>query len=249
MIVAALACALGLALVKSSAASPAADRRLVRFRHQRTTRPRGGRPSPLGRQRLVCGAACAGVIVIAGAVGGWPGLVVGGVLAPGLYRLVGRRAVGSPSTVAAEHDQVPLVFDLMAAALRAGAPIAVAVGCVAARAAPAVRAELERTAGLLTLGASPADAWRGAADHALLAPLAAVAIRSADSGIRLAAGLDRRASALREERRTSAIVRAQHVGVLSLLPLGFCFLPAFVCLGVIPIIAGVAGDAFAQISP
>ncbi|NBP84010.1 MAG: type II secretion system F family protein, partial [Mycobacteriaceae bacterium] len=27
-------------------------------------------------------------------------------------------------------------------------------------------------------------------------------------------------------------------------PLGLCFLPAFVCLGVVPVVAGLAGDVF-----
>jgi hypothetical protein len=37
------------------------------------------------------------------------------------------------------------------------------------------------------------------------------------------------------------LARAERVGVWSLLPLGCCFLPAFVCLGVVPMILGVAG--------
>ena len=27
-------------------------------------------------------------------------------------------------------------------------------------------------------------------------------------------------------------------------PLGLCFLPAFVCLGIVPVVAGLAGDVF-----
>jgi pilus assembly protein TadC len=42
--------------------------------------------------------------------------------------------------------------------------------------------------------------------------------------------------------------KAERVGVWSLLPLGLCFLPAFVCLGVVPVILGVAGEVFAGIS-
>jgi hypothetical protein len=29
-----------------------------------------------------------------------------------------------------------------------------------------------------------------------------------------------------------------------LAPLGLCFLPAFVCLGVVPLVLGIAGDVF-----
>jgi len=31
-------------------------------------------------------------------------------------------------------------------------------------------------------------------------------------------------------------------------PLGLCFLPAFVCVGVVPIVIGLAGGAFTDLS-
>ena len=40
---------------------------------------------------------------------------------------------------------------------------------------------------------------------------------------------------------TEAAVRRAGVWVLA--PLGACFLPAFVCLGVVPLVIGIAGDA------
>jgi pilus assembly protein TadC len=30
------------------------------------------------------------------------------------------------------------------------------------------------------------------------------------------------------------------------LPLGSCFLPAFVCIGIVPVVLGVAGQVFAR---
>ena len=39
-------------------------------------------------------------------------------------------------------------------------------------------------------------------------------------------------------------MRAQRAGIGVLAPLGLCFLPAFVCIGVVPIIVGLAGDIF-----
>ena len=48
-----------------------------------------------------------------------------------------------------------------------------------------------------------------------------------------------RASARAE---TEAAVRRAGVWVLA--PLGACFLPAFVCLGVVPMVLGIAGDVF-----
>jgi hypothetical protein len=42
--------------------------------------------------------------------------------------------------------------------------------------------------------------------------------------------------------RTEAAVRRAGVWVLA--PLGLCFLPAFVCLGVAPLVLGIAGTVF-----
>jgi hypothetical protein len=42
--------------------------------------------------------------------------------------------------------------------------------------------------------------------------------------------------------QTDAAVRRAGVWVLA--PLGLCFLPAFLCLGVVPLVLGIAGDVF-----
>ena len=57
------------------------------------------------------------------------------------------------------------------------------------------------------------------------------------------------AADLREEDRASAVARAHRAGVWAMAPLGLCFLPAFICLGVIPVVAGVAGDVFHGLQP
>jgi pilus assembly protein TadC len=40
------------------------------------------------------------------------------------------------------------------------------------------------------------------------------------------------------------VAAAERAGVLIAGPLWLCFLPAFVCLGIVPVIAGLAGDIF-----
>lgn len=173
------------------------------------------------------------------------GVVWACVVAPSAYfmvdRLVARNAAGSPQD---ELDAIPLLLDLLAAAVRSGAPLPLALGCVAQSTIGQLRVKLNRTAALLRLGAAPAEAWAALDDDPSLAPLAAVASRSSHSGIRLADGLVRQASAVREQLQVADVNRAQRVGVVALLPLGLCFLPAFVCLGIVPIVAGVAGSAF-----
>lgn len=241
--------ALAVAGILSAPATRSEVRRRLHGLHRREVGPTPkDRPRTARSPRWLPWAAVGALAILGAALAQWRGLVASIVLAPVLYLYVRRVAARPGSGAAAERAQLPLVLDLVAAALRAGAPVAVAVGGAAVHGSPAVRAELGRTSALLLLGATPEEAWRSVGPDSLLRPLAELATRSADSGIRLATGLDRRATELRAQLRTDAISRAERVGVLALLPLGLCFLPAFICLGVVPTIVGVAGDAFGQIN-
>jgi Flp pilus assembly protein TadB len=136
--------------------------------------------------------------------------------------------------------RLPLVLDLAAAALHAGRTAPQALTLAAPIAGADVEHDLHQAAGLLELGADPVEAWRHVGADTPLATVAQAARRSADSGIRLARGFEQAAADLRMRRRGEAEIRAHRAGVLALLPLGLCFLPAFVCLGIIPVIVGVA---------
>jgi pilus assembly protein TadC len=69
--------------------------------------------------------------------------------------------------------------------------------------------------------------------------LAAVAVRSSESGAALADALNRLGKELRAERTVTAVAAAQRAGVLVVLPLGLCFLPAFVLAGLVPVVISV----------
>jgi pilus assembly protein TadC len=139
---------------------------------------------------------------------------------------------------------VPLMLDLMAAVLRGGQPVPAAICAVAPVLDGPLGQQFVQVAGLLRLGADPRTAWQELADHPVLASVARTAARSAESGIRLADGLERVASEMREELRGVALARAHRAGVWAMAPLGLCFLPAFVCLGVIPVVVGIAHGVF-----
>jgi hypothetical protein len=101
-------------------------------------------------------------------------------------------------------------------------------------------AALERVAGTARLGADAGRAWRGA--PSVLEPLARTLRRSETSGARAAPALQALAADLRTSRRAAIDAAVQRAGVRILAPLGLCFLPAFVCLGVVPLVIGIAGD-------
>lgn len=152
-----------------------------------------------------------------------------------------------PGRTATRVDAMPpprrvlaLTLDLFAAALHSGQPVPAALVLAAPAAGRVRQAQLSQVAGLLRLGADPVEAWRGVAGDDALAAVAQAACRSAHSGIRLARGMEQVATDLRADVRAAAEARAQRAGVLAMAPLGLCFLPAFVCLGVIPVVVGIA---------
>lgn len=180
--------------------------------------------------------AGASVALLVGGVGGvLGGLVVAGVV----HRLTTR--LGRPAPERTDPLAVAGTMDLLAACLRAGLPLATASAVVAPSAPPRLAAALRQAAELLALGAEPAVAWAGAAADPASESLARMARRSARSGSSLAAGVAELAATARSQAQDRAAAAAERAGVLVTGPLGLCFLPAFVCLGVVPVVLGLAG--------
>jgi Flp pilus assembly protein TadB len=185
---------------------------------------------------LAVGGACVAV------VGGGQGVVAGAVLASLAY--AGLACLRRRPPPAPPDPALPLVLDLIAAALRGGRPLADALVLAAGAARIEVAAELRQVAGLSRLGADAGQAWSVIAAGGPLSAVAPVAVRSARSGIKIAAAFERLAAELRAEQAARRAARAQRAGVLALGPLAACFLPSFLCLGVVPVIAGIASSAF-----
>ena len=196
----------------------------------------------MSRLRALGGAGCAGLLGYL-LVGGAAGLVAGALAVAVAYRLL-RRV--EPAGVRRERQlasaALPFALDLLAAALRAGQPVPGAVALVAAGVDGPLGGRLERVSLALHSGAAPAQAWAPVAELPGGQRLATVVVRSADSGAALASACGRLADDLRGYATTRAQARAQRAGVLLVLPLGLCFLPAFVVAGVLPVIVAVVGD-------
>jgi pilus assembly protein TadC len=207
---------------------------------------RGPRERRPGRHRLAVtrlGAVALSAVVAVLLVGGWPGVAVGAALAIGADRYLRRLepAWRRAERLRAEAD-LPFVADLLAAALRAGLPTDRAVAVVADAVDGPVAQRLARVGRSLGLGLIPAQAWLTMADLPAGARLAAAVVRSADSGSALAAAFTRLADDQRARRITEAEAASHRAGVLIVLPLGLCFLPAFVFAGIVPVIVAVLGD-------
>jgi Flp pilus assembly protein TadB len=194
---------------------------------------------PVSRRTLqwVAGAAAAtGCVAMLGVSRG----AIAAVVAAPVAGVVARRLHERPQRVR-PSPSLALALDLVAISLRAGQPLSAALILAAPAADAACGDRLAQVGGLLRLGADAAEAWRVVADDPALAPVAAAAVRSANSGVRLAGAFERLAADVRSQLRSAAEARAQRAGVLVAAPLGLCFLPSFVCLGIIPVIVGIAG--------
>jgi pilus assembly protein TadC len=138
-------------------------------------------------------------------------------------------------------------LDVLAACLAAGMAVSTAAAATAASAPPRLAPVLRRAADLLALGADPSVAWSISPDlpassvDAQTDALLRLARRSASSGAALAGGVEELADQSRHDAAHAATAAAERAGVLIAGPLGLCFLPAFVCLGIVPVVAGLAG--------
>lgn len=162
--------------------------------------------------------------------GGHPGAELSGV----------RRARAVLSRRRLEPAQSPdaaTLLDLTAAVLRAGVGIE---GALRRLAVDVPGAEsLDRVHRALALGQEWEDAWRGVAHAPELKRFGEHLAFAYSTGAPTAELLELTAVQERARRRQRIDEQAARLGVQMVLPLGLCFLPAFILLGVIPVVLGL----------
>lgn len=174
-------------------------------------------------------------------VGGATGVVVGLVAGFGMWRWQRRPAPVEEFDVGLATRQLPLAADLLAACIAAGASPAVAAQAVGEALDGPVGQRLARGAAEMRLGGEPAEAWRGLAALPGARALARLLERAGESGVPAAGPVARIAAEARAEWGRTATARARRAGVLVTAPVGLCFLPAFIAIGVLPVVIGLAG--------
>lgn len=188
---------------------------------------------------------CALLSVLAGAgaavfVDGPAGLVAAVVAAGVVWVVAGRSESPAVRRERAEvRRDLPAVVALLGAALRSGAAPADAV-VVVARALPGAAADrLTPVVARLSLGVPAATVWADLAGDADLAPLGRTMARAHDSGSAVVPAVERLADDLARRARAEVEDRARAVGVKAAVPLGLCLLPAFVLIGIVPLVAAL----------
>lgn len=208
-------------------------------------------PKWLARWGSVGAAACAGCGIFA-VFGGMTGLALGAGVGFGSHRLlrrlisdsvlgVDRRAVRVNETRIA--IDLPVALDLLAAVLWTGATVADGLRVVGQAVGPAVGTRFTEVVRLLDLGAGMDVAWSSLLDDEAFGQVARVFMRAGVSGAPLGDALERLAADRREAARATSEAAAHRLGVRAVVPLGLCFLPAFVLVGVVPVVVGLARAA------
>jgi Flp pilus assembly protein TadB len=198
----------------------------------------GADPGPMRRWRAVwSGSAGVGAAVF---LGGPLAVPVGVVVAAGVWWAAGRV---EPRDVRRRREEVrrdlPHVVTLFGAALRSGAASGVAIHLVC-RALPGAAADrLAGVAARLDLGADPAGVWQVLVDDPSLAPLGRTMARAHRTGAPVVAAVERLSDELAQRARAEVEDRARAVGVRAAVPLGVCLLPAFLLLGIVPLVASL----------
>jgi Flp pilus assembly protein TadB len=201
-------------------------------------------PSWVRAWGVPCGAGLATYALI----GGLTGPPAGAGVAWGLWWWRSRRARDTPESMAERVEterQLPLAADLLAACVSAGAAPGEAAEAVGRSLGGPVGGRLVRTAAELRLGGEPAEVWRRFGAIPGAEGLARCLERAASSGAPAAEAVARHAEGLRAARARAAATRAQRAQVLITAPVGLCFLPAFLAVGVAPVVIGLASGLLA----
>lgn len=191
----------------------------------------------------VIGVALVPVVLLGGMLGVLAGVGAG----VGLRRWLAARqaatggfaAEGGPGRP--DPSQLPLCADLLAACLAAGAGPGEAAEAVGRCLDGPLGGALIRVAAELRLGAEPAECWERFGRQPGAHPMGRCLSRASSTGSAPVAEMSRLAADYRAGYGRSAVARARKAAVLATAPLGVCFLPAFLLLGVAPVVMGLAG--------
>ncbi|MFG2405075.1 type II secretion system F family protein [Streptomyces brevispora] len=199
--------------------------------------------APARQWAAALGVVPAGWILVGGLLGWAVGLLAG----YGAWRWQRARLGKAPHAAAQEAAtaaevvrQLPLAADLLAACISVGAGPREAAEAVGESLGGPVGEQLARTAAEIRLGGDPTVAWGRFGEIPGAAALARCLDRAGATGAPAAESVSRLAEAMRAERSSAAVARAQRAGVLITAPVGLCFLPAFLTVGVAPVVIGLA---------
>lgn len=143
---------------------------------------------------------------------------------------------GPTSDAAVEVLSVPLLLELLGTALDSGLAVQGALHVVAEVCGERMRTSLLQVVAGLEIGASWQDSWAGNLDRDDLVQIHDALSFGALTGASAAPLLYAQAQNYRTDAARNAQKRAAALGVKLVMPLGLCSLPAFIAVGVVPVV-------------
>ncbi len=227
--------AAGAAAVAAAALLPGRAPRPAGLRRPPSAAAPAGRDLPVLPVSATVAVGLGTAVLLGGSIGLVAGLVAGAVC----WRVVG--GMESPA-IRRRRERLaaaaPHVVDLMAACLAAGLSPGSALEQITEAVEAPVRDELAAVSARLRLGVDPVTVWSDLGGHPQLGALGRSLARATVSGASVADAMQRLSEDLRRSARADVESRARAVGVKAAVPLGVCLLPAFVLVGVVPLVAG-----------
>lgn len=173
-------------------------------------------------------------------VGGPFGLVAGALTAGISWRVLGK-AESPAARLRRERlaEDLPVGVALLGSCLSAGGAVGQAFRAVADALPGPLADEFSGLHHRLALGVDPGLVWTDLSGHPQLGTLGRALGRAHASGASTEAAIEALADDLAARNRAEVEERAKSVDVKAAAPLGVCFLPAFLLLGVVPLVAGI----------
>jgi len=163
------------------------------------------------------------------------------LISPAIYWITLRVIQSLPTNQQAQTKlsiaaELPFFGQMLAALIMTGLNLLIALEVVA----PLLNSELKRrttrTIDLLKIGSSPANAWQEWQEDPVTRDWVGGLIRAQERGRPLANLLRVSAASLVDQRARRAQMQVSKLGVKLSLPIGICFLPAFIFGAIVPIV-------------
>lgn len=163
------------------------------------------------------------------------------LISPAIYWITLRVIQSLPTNQQAQSQlsiaaELPFFGQMLAALIMTGLNLLIALEVVA----PLLNSELNRrtnrTIDLLKVGSSPPNAWQEWQEDPVTRDWVGGLIRAQERGRPLANLLRVSAASLVDQRARRAQMQVSKLGVKLSLPIGICFLPAFIFGAIVPIV-------------
>jgi len=163
------------------------------------------------------------------------------LISPAIYWITLRVIQSLPTNKQAQSQlsiaaELPFFGQILAALVTTGSNLLIALEVVAPLLDSELNLRTARTIDLLKVGASPVNAWREWQEDPVTRDWVGGLIRAQERGRPVANLLKVSAASLVDQRSRRARIQVSKLGVKLSLPIGICFLPAFIFGAIVPIV-------------